>query len=81
MATGPRVTPGSQAEQVGRLLIAVLLALWLPALPGGIKPEWALTGLTILAPAMGWVKGANGARLALASSGMAAAQASDFFSK
>ena len=35
MATGPRVTPGSQAEQVGRLIIAVLLALWLPALPGG----------------------------------------------
>tara|TARA_Y100000296_G_C5115266_1_gene227374 strand:- start:312 stop:749 length:438 start_codon:yes stop_codon:yes gene_type:complete len=51
----------------------------IPALPGGIKPAWALTALAIAAPAMGWVKGANGARLALASGGMAAAQASDFF--
>ena len=51
----------------------------IPQIPGGIKPAWALTALAIAAPAMGWVKGANGARLALASSGMAAAQASDFF--
>jgi len=52
----------------------------IPALPAGIKPAWALTALFIAAPAMGWVKGANGARMALASSGMAAAQASDYFS-
>jgi len=51
----------------------------IPALPGGIKPAWALTALAIAAPAMGWVKGANGARLALTSGGMAAAQASDYF--
>jgi hypothetical protein len=51
----------------------------IPAIPGGIKPAWALTALAIAAPAMGWVKGANGARLALVSSGMAAAQASDYF--
>ena len=51
----------------------------LPPIPGGIKPAWALTALAIAAPAMGWVKGANGARLALTSSGMAAAQASDYF--
>lgn len=53
-------------------------AAMLPALPGNIKPEWALTALMFAAPAMGWVKGANGARLALASSGMAAAQLSDY---
>jgi len=51
----------------------------IPPLPGGIKPAWALTALAIAAPAMGWVKGANGARLALTSGGMAAAQASDYF--
>ena len=51
----------------------------IPPIPGGIKPAWALTALAIAAPAMGWIKGANGARLALASSGMAAAQASDYF--
>ncbi len=53
----------------------------IPPIPGGIKPAWALTALFFAAPAMGWVKGANGARMALASSGMAAAQASEFFSK
>ena len=61
----------------------VLIALWLtpasPHFPAGIKAEWAVTGLLFLAPAMGWVKGANGARIALASSGMAAAQLSDYF--
>jgi len=31
----PIVKPGSQAEQVGRLILAVLLVLWLPALPFG----------------------------------------------
>lgn len=31
----PIVEPGSQAEQVGRLILAVLLVLWLPALPFG----------------------------------------------
>jgi hypothetical protein len=51
----------------------------IPAIPGGIKPAWALTALAIAAPAMGWIKGPNGARLALVSSGMAAAQASDYF--
>ena len=51
----------------------------IPALPAGINAEWAVTGLLFLAPAMGWVKGANGARIALASSGMAAAQLSDYF--
>lgn len=51
----------------------------IPPIPGGIKPAWALTALAIAAPAMGWVKGPNGARLALTSSGMAAAQASDYF--
>ena len=51
----------------------------IPALPAGIKAEWAVTGVLFLAPAMGWVKGANGARIALASSGMAAAQLSDYF--
>ena len=51
----------------------------LPALPAGVRAEWALTALLFAAPAMGWVKGANGARLALASSGMAAAQLSDYF--
>jgi len=50
----------------------------LPALPAGIKPEWALTALLFAAPALDWVKGANGARLALASSGMAAAQLSEY---
>ncbi len=49
------------------------------ALPGGIKAEWALTAAFLAAPAFGLVKGANGARLALASSGMAAAQLSDYF--
>ena len=53
----------------------------IPPIPFGIKPAWALTALFFAAPAMGWVKGANGARMALASSGMAAAQASDFFSR
>ena len=58
-----------------------LAAAGVPPIPGGIKPAWALTALLFAAPAMGWVRGANGARLALASGGMAAAQASDFFSK
>ena len=48
-------------------------------LPGNIKPEWALTAAFFAAPAFGLVKGANGARMALASSGMAAAQLSDYF--
>ncbi len=47
-------------------------------IPGNIRPGWALTALLIVAPTMGWVKGANGARMALASSGMAAAQLSDY---
>jgi len=51
----------------------------IPALPAGIRAEWALTALLFAAPALDWVKGANGARLALASSGMAAAQVSDYF--
>jgi len=51
----------------------------MPAIPGGIEPAWAITALAIAAPVLGWVKGANGARLALAGSGLAAAQASDFF--
>ena len=48
-------------------------------LPANLKPEWALTAAFIAAPAFGLVKGANGARMALASSGMAAAQLSDYF--
>ena len=48
-------------------------------LPGNIKPEWVLTAAFFAAPAFGLVKGANGARMALASSGMAAAQLSDYF--
>jgi hypothetical protein len=51
----------------------------LPALPAGIRAEWALTALLFAAPAFDLIKGANGARLALASSGMAAAQVSDYF--
>ncbi len=51
----------------------------IPAIPGGIKPAWAITAALFAAPAFGFVKGANGARLALASSGMAAAQLSDWF--
>jgi len=51
----------------------------LPALPAGIRAEWALTVLLFAMPAFDLVKGANGARLALASSGMAAAQVSDYF--
>jgi len=51
----------------------------MPAIPGGIEPAWAITALAIAAPALGWIKGPNAARLALAGSGLAAAQASDFF--
>ena len=51
----------------------------IPALPAGLRAEWALTALLFAAPAFDLVKGANGARLALASSGMAAAQVSDYF--
>lgn len=60
-------------------IAAMQAAGTMPAIPGGIEPAWAITALAIAAPVMGWVKGANGARLALAGSGLAAAQASDFF--
>jgi len=63
---------------VGRLDKATADGM-LPALPAGIRAEWALTALLFAAPALDLVKGANGARLALASSGMAAAQVSDYF--
>ncbi|MEM7779510.1 MAG: M50 family metallopeptidase [Pseudomonadota bacterium] len=33
--SGFSVAPGSQAEQVGRLIIALVLVLWVPSLPGG----------------------------------------------
>ena len=58
--------------------LASRIATMIPALPGNIKPEWALTAALFAAPTLGWVKGANGARLALASAGMAAAQLSDY---
>ena len=47
-------------------------------LPTMVRPEWLVTAALIAIPSLGYVKGKNAARLALISSGMAAAQASDF---
>ncbi len=47
-------------------------------IPPQVRPEWLVTAALIAIPSLGYVKGRNAARLALISSGMAAAQASDF---
>ena len=50
------------------------------ALPGGFKPEWLVTAAFIALPAFGYPKDSKiKASMALASSGMAAAQLSDYF--
>ena len=72
---------GAANGSLGAMIADAQITGMIPPIPFGIKPAWALTGLLFAAPALGWGKGANGARMALASSGMAAAQASDFFSK
>ena len=49
-------------------------------LPGNFKPEWLVTAALIALPAMGYPKDSKiKASMALASSGMAAAQLSDYF--
>ena len=68
---------GALNGYLASMILKAQTAGTLPALPAGIQPQWAVTALLFAAPAMGWVKGANGARLALASSGMAAAQLSN----
>lgn len=70
---------GAASGYLSSRIDAALAGAGIPPLPAGLRTEWALTALFFAAPAMGWVKGANGARMALASSGMAAAQLSDYF--
>jgi len=69
---------GGMSGWVGGQLARLQAQGTLPAFPAGIRAEWAATALLIAVPALGYVKGANAARMALVSSGMAAAQLSDF---
>jgi len=76
-----RGSQGGNVEQAvgiaaGGALAAVADA-YTPDLPGGIDPRIAIGGALVAAAAMGWVKGQNANRAALAGAGMLACATQD----